>query len=140
MVTAILSSSQQVVILESMNLERDDPENSIHLLLRNKAVSGSQREPIWNPIYVWQSPMMSLSWGLGLFLMASTLHVCTPLIEGRSRGDGVKVCIILLPQINIVANHAKSDCHHVSYCRWPSSAQCHVVFVLGLLYTQPKSE
>ena len=49
-----------------------------------------------NMLYVWQSPLMLMSYSWVTFLVALTVHVCTPLIRYRGWNDGVKVRLQVL--------------------------------------------
>jgi hypothetical protein len=44
-------------------------------------------------IFVWQSPMMLMSWSWVTFLLALTIYICTPFIQHQPWGAGHKVSI-----------------------------------------------
>ena len=45
----------------------------------------------WNMVYIWQVPIMLMTYAWVTFFLAMTLHVCTPLIEADPWGRGHKV-------------------------------------------------
>ncbi len=55
---------------------------------------GSSRSnwgPRWKMVFIWQCPMMFLSYSVCFFLAGLTLYVCTPLIRGAQWSEGVNV-------------------------------------------------
>ena len=51
--------------------------------------SGYKLSPMM--LFVWQAPMMFMSYSWAMFLLALLLHVIRPLIEGHMWGDDLKV-------------------------------------------------
>ena len=49
----------------------------------NSSILGKWR-PRWKMVFVWQCPMMFLSYSISAFLLGLTLFVCTPLIRNDS--------------------------------------------------------
>lgn len=47
--------------------------------------------PRWKMVFIWQCPMMFMSYSVCFFLAGSTLYVCTPLIRGAQWSEGVNV-------------------------------------------------
>jgi hypothetical protein len=62
----------------------DGSEDSLISLLKDSG-------PNLNMLYIWQSPMMLMSYSWVAFILALTLHVLTPLIRGHTWGSGTKV-------------------------------------------------
>ena len=50
-----------------------------------------QRKPRWKMVFIWQCPMMFMSYSLCSFLSGLTIYVCTPLIRGEAWNSGSNV-------------------------------------------------
>ena len=43
---------------------------------------GAIWKPAWNMVFMWQCPMMFMSYSLTMYLLGLTLYICSPLITG----------------------------------------------------------
>lgn len=106
---AIIASLQQNTLLSALPPRTVPSEVSKHdldfvtqaILKRpphSSLPTNSRESPIppgpasWAMLYVWQSPLMLMSYAWVMFLIALTLHVCTPLIEKHKWGNDTKAC------------------------------------------------
>jgi hypothetical protein len=75
------------VILWHSTFEIVPPYNDLE---QNKVVIAGHNFGAFAMTYVWQTPMMLMSYALVTFLVALFLHVCTPLIT-QQEGDNTRV-------------------------------------------------
>ena len=107
---AIITSSQQGNLLRSLpsvsrtqETSRQDLDYILEAILhRSKSqdlgrhrggAGGSFGVSHYVMLCVWQCPMMLMSYAWATFLIALTVYVCTPLINGDAWGDETKVTL-----------------------------------------------
>jgi hypothetical protein len=74
-------------------------KQSVHVSLpvRESSDGADGKEHIdWNMVYIWQVPIMFMTYAWGTFVAALSLHVCRPLSHGRVWSRDHKVRRILL--------------------------------------------
>lgn len=105
----LLLASQQVAVLDLLGepREHNDPHVTsldlnryLPLMLRvHRARTRGQSPqiggPRWKMIFIWQVPIMFLSYAVSFFLFGLVILVCSPLIEGSPTGAQVNVSSIL---------------------------------------------
>ena len=84
----VITSAQQQSVVRTLWARHDD-QNQLHLKARvilrcpEKGHQTKQRRKSFaeiNMLYVWQCPLMLMSYGWATLLVGLTLHVCSPLI------------------------------------------------------------
>lgn len=103
-ICGILLAAQQIAVLQLLGKpptqtysgfpEKADVRRFLPLMLSEVRARGSRTDsvcdsnsvgewkPRWKMVFVWQCPIMFLSYSVCLFLAGLTLFVCTPLIKG----------------------------------------------------------
>jgi len=102
--SAVVTAAQQKLVIEALLITSGLPEleRTKQIILRcdstkdddEKSNKSSQTE--WsfaakNMLYVWQCPTMFMSYAWLTFLVALSVHVCTPLIRSSGPDDDTKV-------------------------------------------------
>jgi len=90
---AVIASAQQFSVIHAFPPGTDHQDTARVILRRsvNRTVSLTRRSfAELNMLYVWQVPLMQISYAWGALLVALTLHVCSPLIQ-HDQEDGRKV-------------------------------------------------
>lgn len=118
---AILLSLQQRILLEEISIptEPSHMQRFLHLLIvptQNLIRTANQNDRDgglphtessytinWNMMFVWQCPMMFVSWSWVCFLVGLVLHVCTPLIMDSSTEDSQrKIAVVFLVNTGLI--------------------------------------
>ena len=112
----LLLGAQQAAVLDLLGEPREhsdphittiDLNRYLPLMLRVRRARTSSGipeigGPRWKMIFIWQCPVMFMSWSAGLFYMGLVILVCSPLIQ-RSQSDAeliVSVSLLLLHSIH----------------------------------------
>lgn len=93
---AVIVTAQQKSVTRTLIVFREDSPEQLRLKLR--VILRIPDIDLWKPqksrrktfaelnmLYVWQCPLMLMSYGWMTLLLGITLHVCTPLIDGAGR-------------------------------------------------------
>ena len=108
-VFGLLLASQQVAVLDLLGEPREhnvphltslDLNRYLPLMLRvhRARTRGGTPQiggPRWKMIFIWQVPIMFLSYAISFFLFGLVILVCSPLIEGSPTGAQINVSTIL---------------------------------------------
>lgn len=85
---AVILSTQQKSVTRTLSVYQDDAAQlrlKVQVILRipdGRARAGKGRSfAELNMLYVWQCPLMLMSYGWATLLLGLTLHVCSPLIR-----------------------------------------------------------
>jgi hypothetical protein len=89
------SASQADLRLVLRSVLRQAVDGSLPVCDLSGHVSGKEKID-WNMVYIWQVPIMLMSYAWATFFLALTLHICTPLIEGGEWGRDHKVSVMTL--------------------------------------------
>ena len=116
-VWAVITASQQTTLINALRptdkLQLEEVYSTAQIILRFRTdlddiegyASSYYRGPeslgrkgwtAMNILYVWQSPLMLMSWAWFSLLVGLTLHVCSPLIAGNASRDEVRIAIFYL--------------------------------------------
>lgn len=92
---SLITGAQQKSVIHAVPIAHRDPaqnrQTANFILRRPPTRRGSRRTfAELNMLYVWQCPLMLMSYGWAFLLLGITMHVCSPLIE-RSGPDPRKV-------------------------------------------------
>ena len=87
-------STAQIIL--RFKTDPDDIEGYASAYYRGPEALGKKGWTARNIIYVWQCPLMLMSWAWGTLLVGLTLHVCAPLIAGDATWDEVRIAIFYL--------------------------------------------
>ena len=92
----VITSAQQTSVVRTL-WARDNNQHQLRLkaevILRSKITAGLKTEKRrksfaeLNMLYVWQCPLMLMSYGWATLLVGLTLHVCSPLIAPRGEHE-----------------------------------------------------
>jgi len=85
-------STAQIILRYKTDL--DDVEGYASSFFRGPEALGKKGWSARNIIYVWQCPLMMMSWAWGSLLIGLTLHVCAPLIAGDATKDETRVRLL----------------------------------------------
>ena len=86
---SLITAAQQKSVIHALPTSHRDPSQfrkTAQIILRrpnsNPRIDTSRRTfAEWNMLYVWQCPLMLMSYGWAFLLLGLTMHVCSPLIK-----------------------------------------------------------
>ena len=139
----VITSAQQRSVVRTLSPVHDDQQQlrlKAQVILRHKVAGShfrgrSKSFAELNMLYVWQCPLMLMSYGWGTLLVGLTLHVCSPLISHHGRNER-KVYTTTFSTTRRSFIDPLSGCHILSCHRRRFILQLYLVLRLGVLETE----